>query len=305
MEPLIGAAPGPAGADLIKNSSTAAFMADVIDASNDQPVIVDFWAPWCGPCKTLGPQLEKAVKDARGAVRMVKINVDENQELAQQMRIQSIPAVYAFKGGRPVDGFVGALPESQIKAFVQRLSADGAKGPSPVEEAIEMAKEAQAAGDHGRAANIFTQVLQHEADNVDAIAGLARAYLARNELDRAKATLDKAPKEAASHAEIAAARAALELAEAGSKAKGALGELKARIARDPKDFEARSELASALFAAGEREAAVDELLEIIRKNRAWNEEAARKQLLKFFEAMGPTDPLTVAARRRLSSILFA
>ena len=305
MEPLIGAAPGNAGADLIKNSSTAAFMVDVIDASNDQPVIVDFWAPWCGPCKTLGPALEKAVRDARGAVRMVKINVDENQELAQQMRIQSIPAVYAFKGGRPVDGFVGALPESQIKQFVQRLSAGGAKGPSPVEEAVEMAKEAVANGDHGRAATIFTQVLEHEPDNVDAIAGLARAYIARNDLERAKQTLDRAPKENAGHAEIAAARASLELAEAGGKAKGALGELKARVQRDPKDFEARYELASALFAAGEREAGVDELLEIIRRNRAWNEEAARKQLLKFFEAMGPTDPLTVAARKRLSSILFA
>ncbi len=270
MEPLIGAAPGNAGADLIKNSSTAAFMVDVIDASNDQPVIVDFWAPWCGPCKTLGPALEKAVRDARGAVRMVKINVDENQELAQQMRIQSIPAVYAFKGGRPVDGFVGALSESQIKQFVQRLSAGAAKGPSPVEEAVEMAKEAIANGDHGRAATIFTQVLEHEPDNVDAIAGLARAYIARNDLERAKQTLDRAPKESAGHAEIAAARASLELAEAGSKAKGALGELKARIERDPKDFEARYELASALFAAGEREAGVDELLEIIRRNRAWN-----------------------------------
>ncbi|HXP78109.1 MAG TPA: thioredoxin [Stellaceae bacterium] len=305
MEPLIGAASGKTGADLIKNSSTAAFMVDVIDASNDQPVIVDFWAPWCGPCKTLGPALEKAVRDAKGAVRMVKINVDENQELAQQMRIQSIPAVYAFKDGRPVDGFVGALPESQIKQFVQRLSAGGAKGPSPVEEAVEMAKEALAAGDAGRAATIFTQVLEHEPDNADAIAGLARAYIARNDLERAKQTLDSAPKESAGHAEIAAARASLELAEAGKKAKGALGELKARIERDPKDFEARYELAAALFAAGEREAAVDELLEIIRRNRAWNEEAARKQLLKFFEAMGPTDPLTVAARRRLSSILFA
>jgi putative thioredoxin len=305
MEPLIGAAPGNAGADLIKNSSTAAFMADVIDASNDQPVIVDFWAPWCGPCKTLGPALEKAVRDARGAVRMVKINVDENQELAQQMRIQSIPAVYAFKNGRPVDGFVGALPESQIKQFVQRLSTGGAKAPSPIDDAVELAKEAIAAGDHGRAATIFTQVLEHEPDNVEAIAGLARAYIARNELDRARQTLDRAPKDGAGNAELAAARASLELAEAGSKAKGALGELKARIERDPNDLEARYELAAALFAAGEREAAVDELLEIIRRNRAWNDEAARKQLLKFFEAMGPTDPLTVAARRRLSSILFA
>jgi len=306
MEPLIGAAPAKAGADLIKNSSTAAFMADVIDASNDQPVIVDFWAPWCGPCKTLGPALEKAVREARGAVRMVKINVDENQELAQQMRIQSIPAVYAFKNGRPVDGFVGALPESQIKQFVQRLSTGGGgKGPSPIEEAVEMAKEAIAAGDHGRAANIFTQVLQHEPDNVEAIAGLARADIARNEFARAKQTLDRAPKESAGNAELAAARAALELAEAGSKAKGALGELKTRVERDPNDFQARYELASAVFAAGEREAAIEQLLEVIRRNRAWNDEAARKQLLKFFEAMGPTDPLTVAARRRLSSILFA
>jgi putative thioredoxin len=306
MEPLIGAAPAKAGADLIKNSSTAAFMADVIDASNDLPVIVDFWAPWCGPCKTLGPAIEKAVRDARGAVRLVKINVDENQELAQQMRIQSIPAVYAFKNGRPVDGFVGALPESQIKQFVQRLSTGGGgKGPSPIEEAVEMAKEAIAAGDHGRAANIFTQVLQHEPDNVEAIAGLARADIARNQLERAKQTLDRAPKESAGNAELVAARAALELAEAGSKAKGALGELKVRVERDLNDFQARYELASAVFAAGDREAAIEQLLEIIRRNRAWNDEAARKQLLKFFEAMGPTDPLTVAARRRLSSILFA
>src|ERR1051326_1723849 len=195
----------------IKDSTLETFAADVLEASRAVPVIVDFWAPWCGPCKTLGPALEKAVRDARGAVRMVKINVDENQELAQQMRIQSIPAVYAFKGGRPVDGFVGALPESQIKQFVQRLSAGGAKGPSPVEEAVEMAKEAVADGDHGRAATIFTQVLETEPDNVDAIAGLARAYIARSDFERAKQTLDRAPRESAGHAEIAAARASLEL----------------------------------------------------------------------------------------------
>ncbi|HTZ79451.1 MAG TPA: thioredoxin [Stellaceae bacterium] len=306
MEPLIGAAAQPAPADLIKNSSTQTFMADVIDASHDQPVIVDFWAPWCGPCKTLGPALEKAVREARGAVRMVKVNVDENQDLAQQMRIQSIPAVYAFKDGRPVDGFVGALPDSQVKQFVQRLSAGaGDKGPSPIEEALEMAKEALAAGDAGRAATIYTQILQHEPDNMEALAGLAKGFIARGDLAKAKQTLDRAPKDGAVHAEIAAARAALELAEAGEKAKGALGDLTARVERDPKDFEARYELASAQFAAGEREAAIDHLLEIVRRNRAWNEEAARKQLVKFFEAMGPTDPLTVAARRRLSSILFS
>ncbi|TMK26883.1 MAG: thioredoxin, partial [Alphaproteobacteria bacterium] len=210
-EPLIGGAgPGAVGtAAPVKDVSTANFMAEVVDASFEQPVIVDFWAPWCGPCKQLGPVLEKVVRGANGAVRMVKLNIDENPEIAQQMRIQSIPAVYAFKGGRPVDGFVGALPESQIKQFVQRLSAGVDKGPSPVEEALEMAKEALADGDAGRATTIFTQVLEHEADNVDAMAGLARAYIARNDLERAKQTLDRAPKESAGHAEIAAARASL------------------------------------------------------------------------------------------------
>jgi putative thioredoxin len=307
MEQIIGAAAQPAPADLIKNSTTATFMADVIDASHDQPVIVDFWATWCGPCKTLGPQLEKAVREAKGAVRMVKVDVDQNQDLAQQMRIQSIPAVYAFKDGRPVDGFVGALPESQVKQFVQRLAAAGAKekGPSPVEQALAMAKEAMTAGDTERAGAIFAQVLQHEPENPEAIGGLARALIARGQMDEAKELLGEVPKEAAGHAEIVAARAALELAEAGARAKGALGELEARVNRDPKDFEARLELASARFAAGEREAAIDDLLEIVRRNRSWNEDAARKQLLKFFEAMGPTDPLTVAARKRLSSVLFS
>jgi putative thioredoxin len=307
MEQIIGAAAQPAPADLIKESSTATFMADVIDASHDHPVIVDFWATWCGPCKTLGPQLEKAVREAKGAVRMVKVDVDKNQELAQQMRIQSIPAVYAFKDGRPVDGFVGAVPESQVKQFVQRLAQTGAKGkgPSPVEQALAMAKEAMTAGDTERAGAIFAQVLQHEPDNAEAVGGLARALVARGQMEEAKELLAEVPKELADHAEIAAARAALELAEAGAKAKGALGELQARVKRDPKDFAARFELASARFAAGEREAAIDDLLEIVRRNRSWNDDAARKQLLKFFEAMGPTDPLTVASRKRLSSILFS
>ena len=307
MEQIIGAAAAPPPADLIKNSTTQSFMTDVIDASNEQPVIVDFWAPWCGPCKTLGPHLEKAVRDARGAVRLVKVDIDQNKELAAQMRIQSIPAVYAFQDGRPVDGFVGALPESQVKQFVQRLAQAGAKGkgPSPVEQALAMAKEAVAAGDTERAGAIFAQVLEHEPDNADAVGGLARALIARNQMEEAKDLLAEVPKELAGHTEIAAARAALELAEAGAKAKGALGELEARVQRDPKDFAARLELASARFAAGERETAIDDLLEIVRRNRSWNEEAARKQLLKFFEAMGPTDPLTVASRKRLSSILFS
>jgi putative thioredoxin len=304
MEPMLGTAPNAAnGADLIKNGSTATFMADVVDASHDAAVVVDFWAPWCGPCKQLGPMLEKAVRGAGGAVRMVKINIDENPELAQQMRIQSIPAVYAFKDGRPVDGFVGALSESQVKQFVGRLG--GAKGPSPIEEALALAKEAAAMGDLARAANIYTQVVQHEPGNPEALAGLARAAIARKEHAKARQWLDRVPKESANHTEVVAARAALELAEAGAQAQGALGELRQRLARDANDHQARLDLAVALFASGERETAIDELLDLVKRDRKWNEEAARKQLVKFFEAMGPTDPLTVAARRRLSSLLFS
>ena len=306
METILGGAPAPAtGANLIKNGSTQSFMADVIDASHEAAVIVDFWAPWCGPCKQLGPALEKAVRDAKGAVRLVKIDIDQNPELAQQMRIQSIPAVYAFKDGRPVDGFVGALPDSQVKQFVARLATGAAAGPSPIDEAVTLGKEALAAGDTPRAANIFGQVLQHEPGNAEAIAGLARAAIARKDYAKARQLLDRAPPEAAKHAEVAGARTALELAEAGEKAKGGLVELRLRLERDPKDHQARLELASALFASGERNQAVDELLESVRRDRQWNEQAARKQLLKYFEAMGPTDPLTVSARKRLSSILFS
>jgi putative thioredoxin len=304
MEPILGgAAQAPGGADLIKNGSTQSFMADVIDASAEVPVIVDFWATWCGPCKTLGPMLEKAVKDAKGAVRLVKIDIDKNQALAQQMRIQSIPAVYAFKDGRPVDAFVGALPESEIKQFVARLG--GAKGPSPVEEALALAKESMAEGDVDRAAAIWTQVLKREPDHVEALAGVARAALAKKDLAKARQILARLPPEAQNHADVVAAKTGLELAEAGAKAQGALSELKARLEKDPKDHQARFDLAGALFASGNREQAVDELLELVRRDRKWNEEAARKQLLKYFEAMGGADPLTQSARRRLSSLLFS
>jgi putative thioredoxin len=305
-EGLLGGAAGAAtGATApVKDVSTADFMAEVVDASFDQPVIVDFWAPWCGPCKQLGPILEKVVRAADGAVRMVKLNIDENPEIAQQMRIQSIPAVYAFKDGRPVDGFVGALPESQVKQFVQRLGG-GRAGPSPIEEALAMAKEAVQNGDHNTAGAIFGQILQREADNPEAIAGLARAQIANGQIDQARQTLARAPAELAKHADIVAARSALELAEQGQKAMGSAGKLRARLERDPSDHEARFELATALFGGGEREAAIDELLTLYRRDRNWDGEAARRQLLKFFEAMGPTDPLTLNARRRLSALMFS
>ena len=305
-KPGKGPAPGGAVDAAIKDGSTATFMTDVIDASAQAAIVVDFWAPWCGPCKQLGPALEKAVKDSKGAVRLVKINVDENPELAQQMRIQSIPAVYAFRDGRPVDGFVGALPEAQVKQFVQRLAAlAGGEAPSPIADALALAKEANTAGDTARAVNIWTQVLQHEPENVDALIGLARAALAKKDIAGAKALLERVSADQANHADVAAAKTALELAETGQKAAGEIGKLEARLAADAKDHQARLDLAVALFAAGEREKAIDQLFEIIKRDRAWNEEAARRQLLKFFEAIGLADPLTVAARRRLSAILFA
>jgi len=305
-EPLIGGGPGggAAAAAAVKDVTTASFMAEVVDASFDQPVIVDFWAPWCGPCKQLGPILEKVVRGANGAVRMVKLNIDENPEIAQQMRIQSIPAVYAFKDGRPVDGFVGALPESQVKQFVQRLGGGGG-GPSPVDEALAMAKEAVQTGDHASAVALYSQILQHEPEHIEALGGLARALVARGELDQAQQALARVPKESANHADIVAARAALELAEQAQKAMGSAGKLRARLEQNPDDHEARLELATALFGSGEREAAIEELLTLFRRDRKWNEEAARKQLVKFFEAMGPTDPLTLSARRRLSSLMFS
>ncbi len=301
MEPIIGAP--PAAADVIKNSDAKGFQADVIDVSNETPVIVDFWAPWCGPCKQLGPALEKAVAAARGKVRLVKIDIDENPELAQAFRIQSIPAVYAFSQGKPVDGFSGALPDSQIKSFVERLA--GESGPSPVEQAIERAREALDNKDYGAASALFNQVLQHEPDNPDALAGLARCFMAAREPERAREVLDRAGDAHADHAEIAAARAALALAEQAGEATGDTAGLESRIAENANDHEARFDLAMALYGAGRHEAAVEHLLEIVRRDRAWNDEAARKQLLTLFEAFGPIDALTVAARRKLSALLFA
>jgi len=300
MEPMIGEMSAPA--DAVKDSNTENFAADVIEASRECPVLVDFWAPWCGPCKTLGPLMEKLVKQSGGKVRMVKINVDENQQLAGQLRVQSIPAVFAFKDGRPVDGFVGALPESQIKSFIQKLTGDS--GPSPIEQAVEQAAAALEAGDAEMAMNIYGQVLRADPTNAAALGGLAQALIKTGEIDQAREMLDGLEPSLANDAAIQSARAALELAGQAEQA-GDVGEFLARLERDPNDHDARMELSNAYMASGNREGAVDELLEIIKRDRNWNEEAARKQLLTLFEAFGPMDELTVSARRRLSSMLFS
>src|SRR4029077_7541417 len=266
------AAGGAAGAVSIQDVTTADFLAGGVGGSFDQPVIVDFWAPWCGPCKQLGPILEKVVRAANGAVRMVKLNIDENPQIAQQMRIQSIPAVYAFKDGRPVDGFVGAQPESQVKQFVQRLGG-GKGGPSPVEEAMAMAKEALQSGDHKTAGALYAQVLQRDPANPEALAGNIRAMIARGDLGKARQALGRAPKESAAHAEITAARSALELAEQAQKSMAGASKLRARLAANPDDHEARFELATALFGSGNREVAIDELLALFKRDREWNEQA--------------------------------
>jgi putative thioredoxin len=265
-------------------------------------VIVDFWATWCGPCKQLGPMLEKAVLAAKGAVRMVKIDVDKNQDLAAQLRVQSVPTVYAFKDGRPVDAFAGAVPESEIKAFIQRLTG-GAAGPS-LDEYVAEARTILAEGDAQTAAGIFQQVLQHDPDNAAALAGLLRCLMALGDVEQAEAMLARVPPEMTKHADIAAVRTAIELARHAGGV-GEAAEFRRRLAADADDHQARFDLALAYYAANEPEAAVDELLELFRRDRAWNDDAARKQLVKIFEALGFTHPLAKSGRSRLSTLLFS
>ena len=301
MDPDAIPAPSVADGSLIKDSNTADFMQDVIEASMHVPIIVDFWAPWCGPCKQLGPALEKAVTQAGGLVRMVKINVDENQELAAQLRVQSIPAVFAFKDGRPIDGFAGSVAESQIKSFIDRLLGDAKP---PMEQALDAAKEMLEAGTADEALALYQQIQTEAPDNEVAIAGVIRASLAIGDRKAADKIIDALPMELKNKPEIAAAMSAVELDEAAESA-GDISPLRQKVDADPKNSEARFDLAMGLFAVGHHELAIDEFLELIRMNRSWNEEAGRVQLLKVFDTLGPTHELTVAGRKRLSSILFS
>ena len=297
-EPQIGAS---AASDLIKDTTTTAFRQDVIAESARQPVLVDFWAPWCGPCKQLTPLLEKVVREAGGKVKLVKMNIDEHPQIPGQLGVQSIPAVFAFQRGQPVDGFTGALPESQLKGFIERLIGPLGDAAS---EALEEAEAALAQGDKELAAEMYARVLTEDESNLKALAGLAKLHVEAGDLESARGVLAMAPQGREGDAGIAAARTALDLAEqAGSV--GDVARLEARVIAEPGDHQARFDLALALNGAGKRDEAADQLLESFRRDRGWNDEAARKQLLQLFQAWGVMDPATISSRRRLSALLYS
>jgi putative thioredoxin len=294
---------GTATADVVvKDTTTQAFVKDVIEESKRQPVLVDFWAPWCGPCKQLTPVLEKAVQAAKGKVKLVKMNIDDHPAIPGQMGIQSIPAVIAFVNGQPADGFMGALPESQVTAFLERLTKDRIGGEA--QDLLKAADAALAEGDAAGAAAMYSELLADEGDNVPALAGLARCYVETGALDQAKQTLAMIPEAKQNDAAVAAARAALELAEQSQNV-GPVNELEQKVAANPLDHQARFDLALALNGKGQRAEALDHLVAIVKRDRKWNDDGARKQLVQFFEAWGPADEATIEGRRRLSSILFA
>lgn len=300
----LGQSPAAVPADLIKDATEATFMADVVDASMEVPVIVDFWAPWCGPCKSLTPTLEEAVKQAKGKVRLVKVNVDENQTIAGQMRVQSIPTVYGFVGGRPVDAFMGAQSAGQIKAFIDKLVAASPAGDGGLGEALEAAEQMLEEGAVTDAAQTFAAILGEEPENLQALGGMARAHLALGNVDQARAILDKTPEDQRNDPAIATALAQLELATA-SEGAGELQQAEAKAAANPDDLQAKFDLALAQIAAKQNEQAVDTLLDIFQRDREWNDGAARAQLFKLFDALGPKDPVAQKGRRRLSSMIFA
>ncbi len=294
----------PAG-DLIKDSSEATFMEDVIQASQEVPVIVDFWAPWCGPCKTLGPALEQAVTEAKGAVKMVKIDVDQNQGIAGQLQIQSIPTVYAFYQGKPVDAFQGALPGSEIKAFIDKLvTLSGGEADGGLTDALEAAEEMLEEGAAVDAAQTFAAILGEDPTSAAAYGGMIRAYLAAGELDQAQALIDNAPEEIKTSPEFETAKAQIDLSRQAEQA-GPVAELEAALAKDENDHQARLDLAIALHANGDAEAAIDQLLELFRRDRDWNDGAAKAQLFTVFDALKADDPIVLAGRRKLSSMIFA
>jgi putative thioredoxin len=287
---------------VVKDTTTQAFVKDVIEESKRQPVLVDFWAPWCGPCKQLTPILEKAVKAAKGKVKLVKMNIDDHPAIPGQMGIQSIPAVIAFVGGQPADGFMGALPESQVVAFLERLTKDRIGGEA--QDLLKTADAALAEGDAAGAAELYAQLLAEDNTNVPALGGLARAYVETGALDQARQTLAMVPEAKQNDAAVAAARAALELAEQ-AKTLGPIDELEQKVAANPLDHQARFDLALALNGKGQRADALEHLITIVKRDRKWNDDGARKQLVQFFDAWGPTDEATIDGRKRLSSILFA